>query len=169
MNISLIGMMGSGKTTVGKMLAEELGFEFIDTDLLIIKKEGVSINEIFLSKGEDFFRQLETSVLKEVLLRDNIVISTGGGIVKSDENIALLKEKTICFYLMADADSLYERVKNNNERPLLKNDIKENIISILSQRVLQYEKADFIIDTINKSPEKAVKEILEKLSCEKLK
>lgn len=163
MNIALIGMMGCGKTTVGKLLSEQLNLKFVDTDELIVQKEGCSINEIFASKGEVYFRELETKVLKSVLNFDNQVISTGGGIIKSELNMELIKTKSKSFYLKADAQSLFERVKNDFSRPLLKDCTKEKIDTILSQRVLQYEKADYIINTVNKTPENTVKEVIEKI------
>ena len=92
MNISLIGMMGCGKTTIGELLAKELCYKFIDTDSLIVEKENRSINDIFENDGEQYFRKVETNVLKEALNNQNQIISTGGGIVKSNENITLLKE-----------------------------------------------------------------------------
>lgn len=163
MNISLIGMMGSGKTTVGKLLSERLNLRFVDTDELIVQSEGCSINEIFASKGEGYFRKLETEILKSVLNSDNQIISTGGGIIKSELNIQLIKSKSKSFYLKADAQSLFERVKNDSSRPLLKDCTKDKINMILSQRVLQYEKADYIINTVNKVPENIVEEVIEKL------
>lgn len=163
MNISLIGMMGCGKTTVGKLLSERLCFTFVDTDELIIQKEGCSINEIFALKGENYFRKVEADILKSVLNSDNQIISTGGGIIKSELNIVLLKEKSKSFYLSADSESLYERVKNDFSRPLLKDCTKDKIVTILSQRVLQYQKADYIIDTVDKTPENIVNEVIEKL------
>ena len=114
MNIALVGMMGCGKTTIGKLIAKDLNFSFIDTDKLIVEKENRSINKIFEENGEEYFREIETSILIKTLNNDNQIISTGGGIIKKDENIKLLKEKSIVIYLKADDKTLYERVKNNN-------------------------------------------------------
>lgn len=165
MNISLIGMMGSGKTTISKLLSEKLAdFVLVDTDELIVLKEGKSINDIFSQNGEAYFRKVETEILKSVLSSNNQIISTGGGIVKSVENLKLLKENSKLFYLYADVESLYSRVKNNNERPLLNcDDMYEKINLIFSQRKSLYEKADFIINTVDKEPEMIVEEIIEKL------
>lgn len=165
MNISLIGMMGSGKTTISKLLSEKLAdFVLVDTDELIVLKEGKSINDIFSQNGEAYFRKVETEILKSVLSDNNQIISTGGGIVKSVENLKLLKENSKLFYLYADVESLYSRVKNNNERPLLNcDDMYEKINLIFSQRKSLYEKADFIINTVDKEPEMIVEEIIEKL------
>ena len=89
MNISLIGMMGSGKTTIAKLLVEKLNsFSLVDTDSIIVETENTTINEIFSLKGEDYFRSVESTVLGDVLSSDNQVISTGGGIVKKEQNIS---------------------------------------------------------------------------------
>ena len=153
MNISLIGMMGSGKTCVGELLAKLLNMSFVDTDEQIIKTEKISINQIFAQKGETYFREIESATLKNVLNYNNQIISTGGGIIKSNENLSLLKEKSIVFYLKANPDILFERIKNNKERPLLNvEDMKDRIKTILRERISQYEKAQYIIVTDDKSP-----------------
>ncbi len=163
MNISLIGMMGCGKTTIGKLLASYTGYSFVDIDELIVQKEGVSIPQIFEQKGEDYFRSVESQLLKQLLNKDNQVISTGGGIVKLDGNLKLLKEKSKVFYLKACADVLYERVKEDNNRPLLKTDnVKLKIESLLNERCSFYERAHFIIEA-DKMPEYVVSQIIEKL------
>lgn len=164
MIISLIGMMGSGKSTIAKLLSDRLGFQMIDTDALIVKKENLSINEIFQNNGEEYFRNIESKILSEVLLVDNSIISTGGGIVKSNDNILILKEKSVVFYLKADENILYERVKNNKERPLLNTeDMFLKIKTLLSERKEKYELAHYVIDA-NQEPSKIVNEIIEKLS-----
>ena len=162
MNISLIGMPGSGKSTIGKLLAEKLiGFDYIDTDEIIVKLEKTSINKIFERCGEEYFRNLETKVLKDLLTSPNLVISTGGGIVLRDENINLLKEKSIVIYLKSDINTLYERVKNNNERPLLNlKDVKIELNNLLNEREKRYNQANLIIDTTDKTIDDTVKEIL---------
>ena len=94
MNIALIGMMGSGKTTISKLLVDKISeFSFVDTDLIIVERENMTINDIFSLKGEDYFRSVETKVLEDILVNDNQVVSTGGGIVKKEQNILLLKVK----------------------------------------------------------------------------
>ncbi len=161
MNISLIGMMGSGKTCVGELLAKLLNMSFVDTDEQIIKTEKISINQIFAQKGETYFREIESATLKNVLNYNNQIISTGGGIIKSNENLSLLKEKSIVFYLKANPDILFERIKNNKERPLLNvEDMKDRIKTILRERISQYEKAQYIIVTDDKSPTEIANEII---------
>ena len=162
MNIALIGMMGSGKTTVGNLLKEELNnFTFIDTDTKIIEKENKSINEIFSMYGEEYFRNIETEILKNILNNDSQIISTGGGIIKSEENIKLLKENATVIYLKASAEKLYERVKNNKERPLLNTEnMLKKIKQLLNERENNYNKADYTINTDNKSPKEITNEII---------
>ncbi len=151
-NICLIGYMGSGKTTVGRLVSERLGLNFTDTDRMITEREARSIPDIFENDGEAYFRQLEAGLVRE-LAGDagfrNTVISTGGGIVLSAENRAGLKRLGTVIYLRARADSLYERVKNDTGRPLLKTeDIAGRIKEMLKERSPMYEEAaDIIIDT----------------------
>lgn len=164
MNISLVGMMGAGKTTIAKELSELLSdYSLVDIDELIVKKEQCSINEIFRNKGEAEFRNIETGVLKDIMNKNKQIISTGGGIILSDLNIKLLKENSLVFYLYADENTLYERVKNNKERPLLNNtDMKDKIIKLMQERHLRYEQAHFQINTKNKNPKDIALEILRK-------
>lgn len=163
MNISLVGMMGCGKTTIGKLLASYTGYSFVDIDELIVQNERMSIPQIFEQNGEDYFRTLESQLLEQLLNKDNQVISTGGGIVKLDSNLNLLKEKSKVFYLKACVDVLYERVKEDSNRPLLKTDnVKLKIESLLNERCSLYEKAHFIIEA-DKMPEYVVSQIIEKL------
>lgn len=165
MNIALIGMMGSGKTTISKLLVDKISeFSFVDTDLIIVERENMTINDIFSLKGEDYFRSVETKVLEDILANDNQVVSTGGGIVKKEQNILLLKEKSIVVYLEASSDVLFERVKNNKERPLLNvSDMKNKIETILSERISLYQKAHITVNTENKTPDIIVSEILKEL------
>lgn len=164
MNISIIGMMGSGKSTVAELLSSKLNkFSRVDTDELIVSLENTSINDIFANKGEKYFRDLETRILIDVLNNDNQVISTGGGIVLKNTNLKILKEKSVVFFLSADEEELFERVKNNTERPLLNNvDMREKITQILKVRRPLYEQAHYIIDTNKKSPNDISEEIIRK-------
>lgn len=164
MNVALIGMMGAGKTTIGKLLAEKLNLKFIDTDEEIIKIENCSINEIFAKQGEETFRRIETNVLKNILNSDNQIIATGGGIIKKEENRNLLKQvKTI--YLKTDKETIFNRVKNDNSRPLLNTEnLKETIQTILQEREQLYEQSQFVITTTNKTQNEVVTEIIEKIN-----
>jgi shikimate kinase/nucleoside-diphosphate-sugar epimerase len=119
MNIVIIGLMGSGKSTVGKMVAHSLGFTFVDTDHLITEAAGRSIPEIFATEGEAAFRERETAVLRSLAGHQRLVIATGGGIVTQSQNIPLLKKLGAVVWLDADPANLYKRIAHNHERPLL--------------------------------------------------
>lgn len=164
MNISLIGMMGSGKTTIAKSLSLKLkDFSLVDIDELITIEEKCTINDIFKNKGESYFRQIESRILSDILKNQNQIIATGGGIVLSDVNIKNLKDKSIVFFLNADADIIFNRIKNSKTRPLLNDcDMNEKIRKILEERIERYNQAHYIIDTNNKEPEDIVDEIIRK-------
>lgn len=149
-NIVLIGFMGSGKSTVGKALAERNSMNFIDTDEYIENKAGMSIADIFEKMGEDEFRKIETETLIE--LRDNLsntVLATGGGMPLRHENAFLLKEIGRVFYLTAANRVIYDRVKEDTKRPLLQcDDPYSKICDLMKERRPLYEKAcDAMIDT----------------------
>ncbi len=145
-NIILVGYMGSGKTSVGKCLAEKYGMKLVDTDRLIVENEGITINEIFATLGEGAFREMETGIIK-TLQEDccNTVISTGGGMPIKKENQELLKKLGKVVYLNASPEETYERVKNDTERPLLKSgtkeEVKNKIKSMINERRGYYLKA----------------------------
>lgn len=165
-NIVLIGYMGAGKTAVGEAFAKAYGYDFLDTDKYIVDKEGMSINDIFATKGETYFRQLETEVIFE--LKDcikNTVISTGGGLPVKEENRKYLKELGKVFYLKATADTTYKRVSGNNDRPLLAGDnMYEKICKMLNDRIHKYEAScDMVIDTDELSVDEIVKLIKNKI------
>jgi shikimate kinase len=162
-NIALIGLMGSGKTTVAKLLSEITDREFLDTDILIENEAKKKINEIFELYGEIFFRKLEMSVIKKVGELQNKIISTGGGCVENRENLENLKKNSVIFYLKANPEELYDRIKDDSTRPLLKNSNPvETLKQLLKKREPFYNQADEIIDTEGKQPDKIVNEIIEK-------
>ena len=150
-NIILIGFMGSGKTTFGKWIAANKKMDFVDTDELIEKENGITISEIFESKGEAYFRNLETDMLKNLLGRDteNCVISVGGGLPVKEENRELLSQLGAVVYLWADADELVKRLSGDNTRPLLAGgNLKEKINTLMDARKEIYDSAsDIKIDT----------------------
>ena len=162
-NIVLVGLMGAGKTTVGKILAEKLKKEFIDTDELIVKEEKKSINEIFAQSGEKYFREIEKNIIEKVSQFSNKVISIGGGALENFENISNLKRNGILFYLKADIDTLEQRLKNATDRPLLKNiELKEKLTELLNKREKNYLLSQKIINTSNvKSIDIISEEIIE--------
>ena len=118
-SISLIGMPGVGKSTVGRHLARRVGAEFTDTDAWIEQRIGCSIRAFFEQHGEARFREIETEVLREALTSENGVIATGGGVVLSQENRRLLRSRTVCVYLRATPEDLFKRLRHDSKRPLL--------------------------------------------------
>ncbi|MDD3832259.1 MAG: shikimate kinase [Clostridia bacterium] len=163
-NLALIGMPGSGKTIVGKLLAQTLKCKFIDTDTLIEKLEDCSIADLINDKGVEYFRSVESQVLQLAVKQKRSVISTGGGIVLSRRNNDCLDENCIIIYLRTSTATLYNRVKGNADRPLLCDDVKEQLELIYAQRRLMYEgNADLTIDTDNLTVEQVAGQILESL------
>jgi shikimate kinase len=163
-NIVLVGLMGAGKSTVGKFLAQKLEqFNFVDIDEEIVREEKMSIPEIFSQKSEDYFRNIETEVIRKISSEQNLIISTGGGAFEREENRKLLNKNGKTFYLYAPIDILFERLKDDNSRPLLRCDNpKEKLANLLITRENNYKKSSFIIDTENKTIEQIVNEIVEK-------
>ncbi len=147
-NIVLIGFMGTGKTSTGRLLSERLKREFLELDGAIEEKEGVSIREIFETKGEGYFRKIEKEIVKEASKKDGVIISAGGGAIIDEENFKNLKENGILICLEASADVILERTKSLDTRPLLNvPHPKETIEGLLKKRDPYYKKADFRIDT----------------------
>ena len=166
-NIVLEGFMGSGKSTVSELLSEELMLELIDTDEVIEDTEGRTINEIFETEGEASFREMETDLL-EAIDSDHwreFVISLGGGMPVKEENRELLRKIGKVVYLRAKPETIFERVKDDDKRPLLKTeDPLAKIEELLEKRAAFYEDvADMIIDTDGKTPSEITKEIIDKL------
>ncbi len=161
-NIILIGFMGTGKTVAGKRLASLLEFGYLDTDTLIEKTEGKAISDIFAQKGEEYFRSVETRVLDTLGQYNNLVISTGGGIVLREENVKKLKELGTIVLLTAGPDTIIERLKDDESRPLLKTpDRRKKIDEILSERNPIYEAAaDFEIETSDISADEVARQII---------
>jgi len=161
-NIYLIGLMGSGKTTLGKILSKKLDKHFYDSDQVIEEKLGVNVPMIFEYEGEAGFREREKDILKELVSKKNIVLATGGGIILSESNRDLLAKNGIVIYLKSIQKDLVLRMKNDKTRPLLKNGNVELIIKKLCQeREPLYEQiADFEITTKNKRIHEVVNEII---------
>ncbi|AHF97418.1 shikimate kinase [Desulfurella acetivorans A63] len=139
MNLILIGFMGSGKTTVGKVLSRELNWKFADTDEIIEKKIKMPIKKIFSLYGEYFFRKLERNILLNINIKEPFILSTGGGMPCFKDNIDIMKKKGIVIYLKAPKSRLFKIDKKN--RPLLK---KAKIL--INKRKYCYQKADYIIE-----------------------
>ena len=160
-NIFIIGSMGSGKTSIGKMLAKKNHLSFIDTDHEIIRSCGYSIPDIFEEFGEEHFRGLETEQLRKMNAIENHVISTGGGIILRDDNEKLMKDLGIIIFLDININSQIDRVKNRKNRPLLNNkSLKDNLLSLKKIRDPIYKKiSNYIIDVSGKEREQVINEI----------
>jgi len=158
--------MGSGKTSAAKRLSAKLNKEFIDTDFEISNIIGVDINYIFDIEGEAGFRKREEAILKECVLKNNMVLSTGGGIVLSGGNRRLLKTHGVVIYLETSIDSQERRTSLTNNRPLLQNtEHKKTLQELMLTRGPLYEEiADIIINTDNKSPNKVATEAHSKIN-----
>ena len=161
MMITLTGFMGSGKTTVGKVLADFLGCPFMDLDDLVVKKAGKSIPDIFAQDGEPAFRELEAQVLRKTVAKyaeSTAVLALGGGAVLAPASAALLREKTVCIYLRATLDTLLARLAGETAgRPLADASLADRLAS----REPIYEKtAHVIIDTDGLSPDEVADEII---------
>lgn len=153
MIIFLIGMPGSGKTTIGKELAKQTGSVFIDSDIYIIEKEKLGIPQIFKTKGEDYFRKAETSALKDIIERSKkAVVAVGGGTPCFNNNMDVMMKGGKVIYLKASLDELTKRIEtDDNERPLFSkhkgHKLKEKIASMLDHREKYYAKAQMSFDT----------------------
>ncbi len=150
-HLILIGFMGTGKTTVGKVLAKKLSMPFVDTDLEIERQSGCTISQIFCNQGEEFFRQLERKVLKNTLSSAPSVIATGGGIVLREDNVEDMQKGGWVVALTASRDELIQRLENDSSRPLLRGDMRKQIDELLSKRRESYRFADLTVDTTGRS------------------
>lgn len=145
-NLILVGMMGSGKTTMGRALARHLGKTFVDSDEEIIRRTGVTIPHIFDIEGEPGFRQRETAALRELLVRDNMVLATGGGAVLDEQNRAMLQRNGIVIYLKASVHDLWQRTRHDRNRPLLQvADPHGKLMELFQQRDPLYQQAADIV------------------------
>lgn len=163
-NIYLIGMMGSGKSTVGRLLAKQLGYRFMDTDDLISQTARQSISDIFATEGEAVFRELESKVLSEICAYKKFVVATGGGIIIKQMNWSYLRHGII-IWLNVPVEELYNRLKEDQTRPLLQHpDPLQQLQTLLEKRQSLYAEADLEIK-INPGgvPQQVATQILEKI------
>jgi shikimate kinase len=158
----LTGFMGSGKSSVGKIVAERAGFRFIDLDTEIVAVAGCAINDIFVRDGEEAFRALESSQLEKVLLaKDGCVVATGGGAVISGRNRALMRSRGVVVNLKATLEQVLARLNGCSDRPLLAGeDAAKRAKTLMDEREQFYADADIRIDTGGKSVEDVAAEIL---------
>ncbi len=164
-NVVLCGFMGCGKTTVGKILAERLGYTFKDSDLEIEKQQNCTVSDIFAQHGEAYFRNLEAEMIKSLSEEKGLVIATGGGAVVNKENAKALKKTGFSVYLKVTPETVIERLKNDTTRPLLMRDDKEAAIKqLMDNREDSYNSASDICIDANLSAEKCAETILSKYS-----
>ena len=161
-NLYITGFMGTGKSVVAKTLAQRLGKICIDMDRAIRNRQGRSIADIFNQLGEGYFRKLENNLLKELIQRDDLVIATGGGTLLSEKNVQRASQKGIIICLKADPTVIYNRLEEDNKRPLLlkgKRSKLEQIKYFMEKRKHNYERFSWQIDTSNLT----VKEVVDKI------
>lgn len=163
-NIYIVGFMGTGKTTVGKILADKLSKEFVEMDKVIEQEAGKKIKGIFAKEGEKYFRKLENNLLQRLASQSDLVISCGGGLVCDENNLEILKNSGSVFTLEASAALIYERIKDSRQRPLLnvENPLKK-IKQLLQTRESFYARAGKKINTDNLSAEEVADCILKLL------
>ena len=164
MKIFLVGFMGSGKTTIGKRLAEQIGFDFVDTDQIIEMRQGITVAEIFAQRGEHAFREMERNILLEMQELDYAVVSTGGGMPCYGDNMNIMLSGGKVTYLKTSPQTLARRLlHSHNERPLIKgkteNELHQYIAEKLAEREPFYSRAHIIVQTENFSMEKLLQSL----------
>lgn len=160
-NIYLIGFMGTGKTTVGRLLAKELNMDFVDTDEFIEQGMGMTVPSIFGIYGEAFFRQLEHNALISIANRQGMVVSTGGGIVLRNDNIDIMRSSGVMVCLDASVDTIMRNVGSGKGRPVLDGgDLRRNIIELMDKRRQFYCQADIIVNIDDKTLETISNDII---------
>lgn len=170
--VYLAGFMGSGKSTIGPILANTIGFEYVDVDKLIEDQIGKRITEIFEELGEPGFRSLEKKALKEVAERNDTVIALGGGTIANEENFKLIHGSGVIVYLKLSPGEILKRVKHKTDRPLLKDvqgavlsegEMQKRIEDLLQSRHQFYARADVVVETDRQRVGRTIDEIVHKL------
>ncbi len=148
-NVYLVGMMGAGKTTLGKALAQKTGREFVDTDRVLVERTGVPVATVFEIEGEEGFRRREAAIIAELAARSGCIVATGGGAVLAEENRRLMRSSGTVVYLRARLDNLWERTRHDASRPLLATpDPRGTLAAILERRDPIYrETAHLVVET----------------------
>jgi shikimate kinase len=163
-NVALIGFMGSGKSTVGRLVAARLRYRFVDTDALIEARAGRPISKIFAEAGEAFFRELEKQVVAELTSYRRAVMATGGGLAANPEHLASLKEHALVVCLWASPETIWERVRRQSHRPLLQTpDPQARIRELLEARQPYYRQADILINTGLRSVQTVARQVVKEL------
>jgi shikimate kinase len=154
--VYLTGFMGAGKSTIGPILANTLGWDFFDLDKEIENNTGLKIKDIFASSGEDHFRDIEENLLKNLSAGNQLIISLGGGTISAKENFSFIKGNGILIYLKSEISSIFKRLKNKRDRPILlsqsgegisESEFFERISELYNHRKKFYDKADFVLNT----------------------
>lgn len=167
--VFLTGFMGSGKSTIGPILANTLGWDFFDLDVVIEEAEGKKISQIFEQEGEQYFRKAESETLALFSEKQNAVVALGGGTITNQDNINLMKKAGKIIYLKMSPEAAYKRLRYKRDRPVLtrdgtvnlpRNEFIQKIADLLGGRLKFYEQADIIIDTDNLNIGKAVDKIV---------
>lgn len=164
-NISLIGFMGSGKSTVGEVLAKKLGFIFIDLDRVIELNEDKEVKDIFKICGEKYFRDLETKVIEKIYKNKNCVFACGGGVVKRKENMLIIRDNSVVIYLNISLENAFCRLKSVKDRPLIDVENREETIEkMIKERDVLYRRyAHIIVNNDDNNPGRTSDEILARL------
>ena len=160
-NIALIGFMGAGKTSVGRLISEQLGFDYLDTDEMIQSRTSRTIADIFSKDGEPAFRKLEEEIVAELTALERTVISTGGGLPVNSKNLASLKTHALVVCLWASPEKIWERVRNQTHRPLLNApDPKGKIRELLAEREPFYRQADVLLNTDSRPVREVAQQVI---------
>jgi len=165
MNIYLVGFMGSGKSTVGRLIAQKLNLQFVDIDKEIEKEQKMCIPDIFSKKGEPFFRELEKEKIQQLTQKDGYVISTGGGLGANPENMKTMKKNGYVVWLDTSLEEVLKRCKNDTDRPLL-NQPLEKVEKLYEDRKEVYSQAHFKVKTDSKTPEEIAEEVVKWISSQ---
>ena len=166
-NIALIGFMGAGKSSVGRLAAEQLHFDYLDTDELIQSRTGRTITEIFSTDGEPAFRKMESDLVTELAVRTKTVIATGGGLPVNPQNLIGLKQFALVVCLWASPEKIWERVKNQTHRPLLHDpDPQKKIRDLLAVREPFYKQADVLLNTELRSVREVAQQVVHQFRLE---
>jgi shikimate kinase len=165
-NVILVGFMGTGKSTVGKLLAGRLGWSFADMDEYIEKEQKTAIRDLFRVHGEPYFRALESKVLSKLVEKKKKVVATGGGAVLAEENRECMLQNGLVIALTADPDCIIRRVSRDQNRPLLEGNLQERVHTLLEQRKHVYEFAHLTIDTTDLSTVQIVDQIIKNIELD---
>ncbi len=166
-NIALIGFMGTGKTSVGRLVADQLRFEYLDTDDLIQTATGKTISEIFKTDCEKKFRELEEQIVVEISTRTKTVISTGGGLPVNPKNLASLKSHALVVSLWSSPEKIWERVRHQSHRPLLHDENPQaKIRELLAAREPFYKQADVLLNTDVRSVREVAQQVVHQFRLE---